>query len=243
MLINVRSLSGVNYEIDSPSSSSVLQVKELLSPRVQVPAASIGLIFAKRELSDDESVPCSGDSFMVYYDRRSLSLQPRAPLLRNESKVCAPAKDSYDRNIPFNIEDLITYICAMQFTREQALNALQYTGYDINETVSLLLYGSATGTDGKKHSALEAEKSDEIYSYDDDGKDMVSNPNMELVKERTQINEFSKKMSELTEDERADVEKLHKMFSNYEQLYAYQIYIVNNKNFDAAVEMLSSEKT
>ena len=42
----------------------------------------------------------------------------------------------------------------------------------------------------------------------------------------------------LNDDEKNDIEKLHKMFSGFEYSYAYQMYIVNNKNFEAAAEML-----
>ena len=244
MKIDVRTISGNKYKVEASADSTISTVKELLSPLVHVPVSSIGLIFNQRELSNDDVISqldLSAKSFLIFYELGAMEVRKRTSLIKEERRVRGPVKDAYGRNIPFNIEDLVTFICAMQFSKEQALGALQYTGYDIDETVSLLLYGKATGTDGKKHSAMEVEKSYDIYSYDDESNDLT-NPNMTFVKERAQYNEIAKKMNDLNDDEKNDIEKLHKMFSGFEYSYAYQMYIVNNKNFEAAAEMLSNEK-
>ncbi|KAH0795209.1 hypothetical protein GPJ56_000885 [Histomonas meleagridis] len=230
--IPIRTFSGKKYEIDVNEDSSIKTIKEPLSKLLSISPDLLSFIYKKQVLDDNILISSLGideNSFLICFDNSIHKIPSTNKLTRELNKEVIPPQDIRGKNIPFNIDDLTKFISSMQFTKEQAIAALTYTGYDTEETISLLLYGKAIGIDGKKHSVIE--KTEDVYSYED-----------ESIAARNNINQINQKIMDLPDDELSAVKRLKKMFPNLDISTIYQLFMASEKDEKMAMSLLSDFK-
>jgi hypothetical protein len=158
--IPVRTFSGKPFEFSLPTTSTISDLITLSSPALNIPPDSVRFIYEGRKLDPSMSISdliLPNDSFLICYNQSLISSRPPSstPLSLSQPRFRKRELDRFGHVIPFNITALVNHITYLQFTRERALSALEFTGYDLNRAISLLVNGKIIGPDGQDHPLTE----------------------------------------------------------------------------------------
>lgn len=167
-------LSGKKSEFEISEESTILELKKQVSSIFEIEENNLFLMYHSNFLTDESRIKdinyIEGSSFIIAGNSLFLdSSNEEANQAKSNSRILKensdqstedyverlnqrPQKDSKGNVIPWNYNELVTYIRNLGFPIEYTHHALKFTNYDLNRAIYLLKTGKAIGSDGREHS-------------------------------------------------------------------------------------------
>jgi hypothetical protein len=139
--------------------------------------------------------------------------------------------------------ELMKYICNLQFGEEHAKAALEFTGYDLANAISLLVYGKAVGVDGQEHSVIEddlaeKQKVSRINDYVKEPEEVDLKLGKVVVRRTEEEKKLNEAMKTFTDEQKMAVTRLVNRFRD--QNTVLQVYLACDRNEVAAANCLQT---
>jgi hypothetical protein len=240
--VQVRTLSGKRHDFLFAYDSTVSDVACASAPVLNIPPSDVRLLQDGRVLDPStplSAVPLQDNSFLICYSASVPA--PRRPAVAPTSgapRARVREIDRHGRIVPFNFSELIDHICHLQYTREHARAALEFTNYELGSAISLLVNGKIIGADGLEHALNEDDLARRRVSRSDP-KEEVAEVNVRVAPRRTgDERKLNDEMRLFTDEQRAAVTRLCARFPD--RTMVLQVFLACDKNEASAQACLES---
>ena len=129
--INMRKTTGTQYTIFIHTNSTWKTGKDLLSKQTNIPSTNLVFYHRNKKLGDNDpisAVQLNEGEFILF--------------------CCKPTTGIHRKGDPYNYNEMVKYIKALNFSEEHVKAALDYFPGNLNRAVAMLTLGEVIMDDG-----------------------------------------------------------------------------------------------